>query len=492
MPNSSQLLLPSLSHDGVPTDGLIKHMKSEEQCMEKQLEFMKHGEQRVKDELRLMKYREMRIEQEIKILKRYETPIEGTLLPGISFEDQENSIVAECERMKNDEEHMGYEIKRMEQHKMNLQNEIQSIKYQIERLENRLTVIETTKLTEPNGLHNELTKCQMRLEEHLIELKRRKTKLEEHRAKRMECQIKLNNLRDQIKQEKESIQLRKDAVIRREYYQKELKQLRAKRIKRETDLLKGFFKHMSIQFQCAKEDEVTRETTLHLVLRLRGLSTEEMKSFIRSVQLEENPYCDIFTPLKKRIFDEKFYSIEAMPSIIRTEGKISAFIEQPKYDIFMSYPYQDNSIIERIKNALPQWYAIHTKGNFSSRNIKTCLDDTNKTVIAIINKSYEIGKTCQADIIHIFKRQFPLVLLVTDQDFKPKTDWLNLVWNAPNTQKVFLNSPNFEENLRNALENAQWNLSPNLKMSNIIQANIMNRSNRGVRVRVVICLSAHP
>ena len=104
--------------------------------------------------------------------------------------------------------------------------------------------------------------------------------------------------------------------------------------------------------------------------------------------------------------------------------------------------------------------------------------NTNKSVIAILNKSYEIGKTCQADLIHIFKRQFPLVLVIVEKQFKPSTDWLKLIWNAPKTQKVFLNLPNFQENLLHAIEDAQWNLSANLKISEIVEINPMNRFNR--------------
>jgi hypothetical protein len=135
-------------------------------------------------------------------------------------------------------------------------------------------------------------------------------------------------------------------------------------------------------------------------------------------------------------------------------------MEQPKYEIFISSAYQNDSIIDRIKNILPQHLSAHVKGNFSSTNIKICLDNTSTAVIAIIDTIYELSETCQADMIHIFKRQFPLVLIITDTDFKPSTNWFTIVWHASNTQKVFLDFIDFEEKLRNAITDAQWNLSP--------------------------------
>jgi len=81
-------------------------------------------------------------------------------------------------------------------------------------------------------------------------------------------------------------------------------------------------------------------------------------------------------------------------------------------------------------------------------------------------------------MIHIFKRQCPLVLVISDRNFKPNTDWLTIVWQASNTQKVFLEFPDFKENLRNALTDAQWNLSPNLNISKTIQSTEDERSKR--------------
>jgi hypothetical protein len=82
----------------------------------------------------------------------------------------------------------------------------------------------------------------------------------------------------------------------------------------------------------------------------------------------------------------------------------SMTIDQPKYDVFISYAYRDDSIIERITNALPQWYSTHFKDGFPSANIKICLDNTDTAVIAIINKVFELNEICHADMTHIFKR----------------------------------------------------------------------------------------
>jgi hypothetical protein len=151
--------------------------------------------------------------------------------------------------------------------------------------------------------------------------------------------------------------------------------------------------------------------------------------------------------------------------------------EQAKYDIFISYADRDESIIERIKNSLPQRYSTHVKADFSSINIKTYLDNTSMAVVAIINRAYELSEICQADMIHTFKRQFPLIFVISEDDFKPTANWLSLVWNAPNTQKFLLNSPDFK-NLRNTKTYARWNLSRNLNTSKLIQSSIVERSNR--------------
>jgi hypothetical protein len=72
---------------------------------------------------------------------------------------------------------------------------------------------------------------------------------------------------------------------------------------------------------------------------------------------------------------------------MHTIYEISAVIGQPKYDIFINYAYRNDFIFDRIKNALPKSSSTHTKGNFSSTNIKICLDNTSTAVIAIINET---------------------------------------------------------------------------------------------------------
>jgi hypothetical protein len=155
---------------------------------------------------------------------------------------------------------------------------------------------------------------------------------------------------------------------------------------------------------------------------------------------------------------------------------ISVITKHPKYDVFISYAYEDYSIIKRIKRALPPWYSTHTNGNYSATNTQFCLDNTSAAVIAIINKVYESSEAFQADMTYIFKRQFPLVLVLRNNDFKPSTNWLTIVWNAWNTQKVFLHLPNFEESLRNAIADAQWNLSPHLYITKITESATNDRS----------------
>jgi hypothetical protein len=165
-------------------------------------------------------------------------------------------------------------------------------------------------------------------------------------------------------------------------------------------------------------------------------------------------------------------------AITHTDYETSAIIEQPKYDIFISSAYQGDFAVEKIKNTLPQHFSTRVKDHFSSPDIKICLDNTSTAVIAIINTTYELSITCQADMTHIFKRQFPLVLVISEHEFKPSTNWLTIVWEASGTQKVVLNCPNFEDNLRNALMDSQWNLSQNLNVPDAIQSTINERSKR--------------
>ena len=115
---------------------------------------------------------------------------------------------------------------------------------------------------------------------------------------------------------------------------------------------------------------------------------------------------------------------------------------------------------------------------FSSINIKIFLDNTGTAVLAHINEEYKLDVICQADLTHIFKRQFPLVLITSDHLFESTTNWLNIVWNLPNTQRVSLDLPDLKTNLHNALTAAQWNLSRSLNEPVSIQSTSYDRPNR--------------
>ena len=154
----------------------------------------------------------------------------------------------------------------------------------------------------------------------------------------------------------------------------------------------------------------------------------------------------------------------------------SVITEQLTYDVFISYAWQDDHIIQRIQNALPQCCSTYIKDNVSPTSTKSGLDNTSMAVIAVIDKEYESDTVCKTDMIDIFKRQFPLVLVVSNNYFEPITDWLTIVWNSLNTQVVFLEYPDFEENLCSAITHAQSNFSPNLDTFKTMQPTIDNRT----------------
>lgn len=491
--DSQQLLMSTYSTHEEMVNSLIGRMKMEKQRMKKELESMEHGDERMKYKMKykimLMKHREKRIEHEIDLMKRRRKLLDTVIFVQTPNYNNENSLVVEIDLMKKREEHMICENTRMYHYKVRLENEIRTIKLEIENMRTSSITEErySRHLERRNSLHhaatqpinynirlkklyNELTKRDMKLKEHSNEIKKRGKKLEEHRNKRIECEDKLTKLRHRIQQER---YMMGEAIMRRKRYERELIEYRIKRIKCEIDLLSYTAERISCEMQPAKDNEKVRRLHEELSLEVEKLYTLSQHEHKKLVIREEYSECHY----EKQNFRRECQERQLIP-FWHTIDEISVVIEQPKYDIFISYAYRDDFTIGRIKNALPQSSSTHVKNKFSSTNIKICLDNTSSAAIAIINRTYELSTICQADMIHIFKRQFPLILIISDRNFQPKSDWLTIVWHAPSTQKVFLKCSDFEENLRNALTDTQWNLSPKLNTSKPIQSTKDERSKR--------------
>jgi hypothetical protein len=383
--------------------------------------------------------------------------------------------------MHQREKQMIFEMKRMEHDTIRLTNEMLSVKREIESIEHHNEGEPTNRAEKLPQLHIELTNRKLQLIEHLKRASKHRTEFEQHRVQRLKCENEMRILRDEMKSGQEN-QRGTDTIARRKNHERmsinrleeplgqEIKLLEqhTERIRGELKLLKNGYESINCVYPWQINDSKKRSA---------HRSNFDILSWDRMAQQHEQlkkTDINISTPNTQQIRQENTYSNPK----IRNYNENCAAIDQAKYDVMLSYANENVSTIERIKNALPEGLSIHIKDNHPSTNIKLCLDNTSTAVIAIINNAYELSTTCEADIIHTFKRQFPLVLVISDLDFKPCSNWLNLIWHAPKTQKVYLNIPNFEENLRTAIANAQWNLSPNLSISKITLSTTRNRSSR--------------
>lgn len=279
------------------------------------------------------------------------------------------------------------------------------------------------------------------------------------------------------------LQKQADVNKQRVYLEQQLDLVRSKRLTNEIKLLERSIRDMEQHRQHMNNNEQRKKQYSKLRDQLETKRRNLMEIIFRETMvprfeknwMDNNEYVFKTDITLLRILNER----RMTEPNFEVDFDSSRIIDPPKYEIFINYAYPDNTIVERIKNILPQWCTTHIKGHFSSRHIKICLDNTSKTVIALINRAYEFSSTCQADLVHIFKRQFPLILVITDKDFLPSTNWLTIVWNAPTTQKVLSHSsPEFEEDLRNANTNTQWNLSFNRTISQTILPTFNDRSKR--------------
>lgn len=127
---------------------------------------------------------------------------------------------------------------------------------------------------------------------------------------------------------------------------------------------------------------------------------------------------------------------------------------------------------------MPPCYSTHLKACVSPTTITVALHNTSTAIIAIIHKENELNEICQADLIYKFKQQLPLVLVISGHEFTRQKNWHTVIWNAFNTQKILLDTPPFDENIRNALACAPWNLSESLETSDISRSGSDQRSIR--------------
>jgi hypothetical protein len=493
---SPSLIFKSLD-DEKSIEELIQRMENEEQQMIEEIESMEYGEERMKYQIILMKHQENRMENEIKLMKRREKPIEEVVLVWTRIYDDKKAMKDEIEQIKKCENHITYELERMKHYQTRLMNDIRFMKNKNKYIqysslleyENEIEL--NTHRENLEDFYNELARREAKLQEHSNEMRKRTMKLEKHCVKRVGCEYELEIICSKIQQEEERIeqekQFRREAIKRREYHEKMLAKRRTERLGRQIKLLEGIVERMVNELQLIENDEKHSEHlalyhTLHKELLRKRNKFYSLYEPVQQV-LQREPRSIIQQELLETVtsLDYADFQTLEMASLCvttHTDYETSAIIEQPKYDIFISSADQNDFTVEKIKNTLPQHFSTHVKDHFSSSNIKICLDNTSTAVIAIINTTYELSTTCQADMTHIFKRQFPLVLVISDHEFKPSTNWLTIVWEASGTQKIFFNCLNFEDNLHSALTDSQWNLSPNLNVADTIQSTTDERSKR--------------
>ena len=446
----------------------IRRMKENEFVLEQVVQSMGIGKGSWEHGIKLIKYREKRLRFEIELTRQYEKREEIIVFEKsvLINEDCIRAIITDLEAMQKREKRMCYEIERLKCSESQIEGGIQFMKHCMERGEFSLTPVpvdlqnlDFLNSQQQEQRRNKLVKSEMKLGEHRRETKIREEKLEEHRVHIKERQMELEDLRLKVEQEQRKISYK----AQRAEYQKRLAEYRAQR--EEYEKLLSNTKPESLPD--APQLKKRLPSLLCCILRSNySIKSEESSDSLYS--FEDGGQSDSLLFISEPL---------CILSISAYEG-VHAFIEQPKYDILISSFHPNGSSIERIRTALPPCYSTHLKDCLSTTNIKTSLDNTGTAVIAIIDKEYELNEICQADLIYTFKQQLPLVLLISDREFTPQKNWLTVVWNAFNTQKVFLDAPEFEENIRNALSCAQWNLSESLETSEASQSGSDERFNR--------------
>ena len=208
-----------------------------------------------------------------------------------------------------------------------------------------------------------------------------------------------------IKQEEEEerFQRRKqpwnDAVRRRQDYEEVLATCRTSRLRREIKLIKTIAKRMKNELQSMRDDEKLTERGTQCSKVLGELSVEYQKLYTLLPEFKWQQYERL--EMRSELIPERHFleRLEHLESYWSSEpfdvhSETDSINEPPKHDLFISSTDQNDTTIGCIKNILPQWFSIHVKGNFSSTNIKICLDNTSTVVLAIINRQYELSITC--------------------------------------------------------------------------------------------------
>lgn len=455
---------------------LIKTIKNEEErvlseLLEMELHSIEHVEDQIKRCIKFIKHQKKRMELEIDLMKSHEKPVEEVVFDEtlLYMYDDEKYYTDKIKPMTKLEGHVSCEIERMEHYCTHLQREVRYLQRRSPinySGENHSIEPKTNNSEETSEkLHTELVRRKTRLTELLNEIEKRQKKLEEYRDQRQKYYNKLWIVRNKIRQENERVISEKlhrtKAIERRQQQQRVLADICILHKKCEEKLLEYRDKIRIGEVQT--EENIMRRIIFPLTACYR-----EIRTHIRHLPLEET---------RLNVCYEKTVKFD---SITIQDDKVNEMIpifELPKYDVFISFTNQTDSTARLLKDALPQCFSTHVKGEFSSPSIKIYLDNTSTAAVALINRTYELNEICQADMIHIFKRQFPLVLVISEKDFKPSTCWLSIVYHAPTTQQVFLNSPDFKGNLRNALTDAQWNLSPDLNALTNAQWNLSSDLN---------------
>ena len=474
----------------------IEQMKDEDSRMEDVIKSIDYGQEYMEVRIVIMKCREKRLSHEIDLMRRREKSLEVILSAGTSILDYESHIRAtetDLKAMEKQEQHMNHEIERMVHFERRITNQLRSMERTIDYLEDHsvgilrrirnnaksLMIYDHTIPNQLEGHRNEMAKLETKLQEHRKEITKRIERFDEHHTKLEKCQMKLKTFQHRVAQEKlDTSNAKKSMSVttrQHEEQQRLLTVCRAARMKFERLL-------SHIAAGTVRGDDQSAQYYLNDLSRLIGSSEERHQRewrYEREMRHEHEVQCSREAPaaikLMKRSSD---LALDEAPYTTTSYSEHTTLMDQPKYDILVSCVHRNDFNIDRIKNALPPCSCTHFKTCSSTIDVKICLDNTGTGVVAIVDREYESNPISEADLIHIFKRQLPLVLVISDHEFVPQTSWLVVVWSASNTRKVFLQDADFEENIRKALSAAQWDLPESSDTSEISRSAPEERSSR--------------
>ena len=472
-----------------PLDISIEIMENSAKHLEKMIQSMPYGDERTNLKISLLKQREKSLEMQIGSLLNYPNlSKEDVALIEASIGDKETNIMVKIEQVKQQETNLSDEIERMTHHKIRLENEIRWIQSKIDQGEeypkDTLFPSEfiqnndqfdpiTMKLTNPKQWKQILVKHQMKLSELSQQIQKRQEKFGQLYFERRKYEIQLDGLFKNIKEKNGIIyeQFRSiDDKLLYKIHRTDLAEHRAKRLTYEIELLQSTIGFIQQKIYLSNDEEEKFKFRIkygqlfpQLLSKRNDLNILLRESAEHAVPSPIPPHqIDHLIRLQELCSSESSF-LPRPDNANKQSLKNSIIIDSIKYEILICCSNYDNDddIIHRIKNALPKEYSFYMKGISSTEHIKILLNRITVAAIAIINDTYESNESCEVDITYIFKRQFTLVFLICNRQFKPSTNWLNIVWRAPSTQKVYLDSTDFEQDLRDATLNAQWNLVDN-------------------------------